>query len=977
MRKIISCFITLTILLGLFCAPFSVAAETMPSDVELDEAESTLIGLGIIDRADYNPDALLSRAEFASLISSLCDFVPSNKHYLDNMDVIFGEDNSDKLITSADEQVFDDVDSTMEEFEAINAVYEKGYMRGITPTHFGPYYDITAGEVVKVIVSMLGRDQLAQYKGGYPNGYMTVARDIKLTAGISVSSSDFITLRQTLNLIYNAFDINVYELTGVGTDGESTYTQSDKTFLNYCADVYKAEGIMTDNGITTLYGASAVGEDAVVIGGMRMYIADSYSARDYIGRQLVAYYSKTDSDKKYLEYAAPTDNDTAVTFDADDFAGYTSTQMKYYDENGKLVKASLSNPKVICNNTVLNRYNASTFSFLFGDITLASTGASSAYDIIIVNNYNVGKIAKANKADKIIYSDTVYGNMSDIKTLELKEQSGKVITITDANGASLDFDALLPGSIISVARSTNGNYIKIIVSTSTVEGFVVTDYALTDSMEISNGTDTYTIKGEALLSANSNIRIGEAYDLGFDYEGNLVWFISQKEAGTADAAASTLKKAFLIDSDDPSNGLSISYVVKLFNDSGELAIYELDKKVILNHSSVTAPNAMTEIANAEGKIVLYRLDKDTNLLKEIVTPLAFGDADTDNRGWYAVNPYVKLSAESDSDADKAAYDSYLTAHACNKYLYQSNGGQLDKSMIYDKNATLFAVPGVETEYDDEKKFHVNAVKFINNKSYYINAYDTDRNALAPMVFAFSSGGGSVSGDAVSARTSFLITKVMKTLNSDEEETNTFKGYLMDFDKKTATETTLAVSTGVEFVDSDNNTGAAAVQLEPGDIIRYATNSDGEISAVFVAYDKNLGVAYPFGTPSADWYDADSYAGYAYTANDSYVRLTSAEPHEVAQKAYDKWIADGNSATDYDAALAEFNYITDRANAVVHTVGKVVLVVEETRNGITVRNGSFEDIVSYEESGTPASGRYSKIVGTETSWGHTIGTVIYK
>ncbi len=977
MRKIISCFITLTILLGLFCAPFSVAAEAMPSAVELDEAEATLIGLGIIDRADYNPDALLSRAEFASLISSLCDFVPSNKHYLDNMDVIFGEDNSDKLITSADEQVFDDVDSTMEEFEAINAVYEKGYMRGITPTHFGPYYDITAGEVVKVIVSMLGRDQLAQYKGGYPNGYMTVARDIKLTAGISVSSSDFITLRQTLNLIYNAFDINVYELTGVGTDGESTYTQSDKTFLNYCADLYKAEGIMTDNGITTLYGVSAVGEDAVVIGGMRMYIADSYSARDYIGRQLVAYYSKTDSDKKYLEYAAPADNDTAVTFDADDFAGYTSTQMKYYDENGKLVKASLSNPKVICNNTVLNRYNASTFSFLFGDITLASTGASSAYDIIIVNNYKVGKISKVNTIDKIAYADTIYGTMNDIKTLELEEQSGKVIIITDANGTILDFDSLVPGSVVSVATGANGSYIKIIVSTNTLSGFTVTDYTLTDSMEISNGTDTYVIKGEALLSANSNIRIGEAYDLGFDYKGNLVWFISQKEAGTADPSASTLKKAFLVKSNSTSNGLLVSHVVKLFNDSGELAIYELDEKVILNHSSVTAANAMSQVASAEGKVVLYRLDKETNLLKEMVTPLAFGDADTDNRGWYEVNPYVELSAASDNVADTTAYESYLTAHASNRYIYQSNGGYLDKSMIYNNNATLFAVPGVKTEYDDEKKFHVNTVKFIQNHGYYINAYDTNRNALAPTAFAFSSGGGSVSGDAVNERTSFLITKVMKTVNSEEKETNTFKGYLMDFDKKTATEVTLAVSTEVEFVDIDNNTGASAVQLEPGDIIRYATNSDEEISAIFVSYDKDLGVAYPFGTPSADWYNADAYAGYAYTVNGSYVRLTNAEPHEVPQKAYDKWIADGNDASNYDAVLAEFNYITDRANAVVHTVGKVILVVEETRNGITVRSGSLEDIISYEQSGTPASGRYSKIVGTETSWGHTIGTVIYK
>lgn len=974
MRKILAYIITITLLAGLFSLPVAVMAEENTAYSEPDIAEQTLLGFGVFDKEIYNSDALLSRADFAEIISSLCNFVPENKNYLENMDIIFGQDKKDELITTSEEQIFDDVDNTMEAFEAINAVYRMGYMKGITPTHFAPHYDITAGEVVKVIISMLGRDRLASYKGGYPNGYMEVARSLKLLNGISVASSDFITLRETANLIYNAFDINVYEISGIDGDGAEVYTESEETFLTYCASLYKAEGEMTDNGISTYYGASKVGQDMVVVGGVSMYIGSADYMRGYLGRNITAYYAKDVSGKKYLIYATLTGEDKAKTFSADSFAGYTSSAMKYYDEKGKLNTLNLaSSLKVIYNNNTLTRFNADTFDFLFGDITLVSTSGSSKYDVIIVNDYMVGKINKIVSSDKKVYSETNYASMGAIKSLNLEADNGKIVIITDENGNTLDFEALSRGNVISVAKSKDGSYISVKVCSSQVNAFELVNYSIGDNLEITNGEQTYVLKGISSLTDSLNLKTGELYDLYFDYEGNLIWMENLLDS-------TDLKKAFLIDAGKNETGLDSTSAIKLYTADSELVVYELDKKVIINHKSVESDKAISEIINSKGKIVLYRADKETGILKAIVTPLEFGADDKDGRGWYEVNPYVVLSAEGKSTEEQNAYKDYLeNDFVGTKYSYQSNGGYLNKAMVYDKKATtLFAVPSTKDEYDNEKKFYINKVTFQNNSSYYINAYDSDQNAIMPSVMAFAVGGGSASGDAVSQRYVFVVSKVTNIVDSEGEQTKAYRGYIMDFDKKSATETTLPVSTEVEFVDGSNKSGAAVVDIAPGDIIRYATNSDGEISAIFVSYDMSKKTAYPFGTPSLQWYDNDTYAGYPYITDGNYVKLTAVEPHEVEDAAYQNWIDSGYSESDYNAALAEHKYFASRENSIFHVLTKVILVVEEGARGeIAIRTGTADDVVSYEESGELSSGEYDIIVGTETSWGHTIGTVIYK
>ena len=181
MKKIVSFILTLAMVLGVFSIP--VAAETQ--EQAFDTAETFAFALNITDRESYQPGKLITRAEFADLVYRLLNFAnissDDNSWYNEN----YGEDTKDELLVLGDTKIFEDVDKAVPQYDAIKYVSDNGLMNGMTPEIFGPSYDITTASVAKVMVNILGYEEVAQNKGGYPNGYMIVASSLKLLSGIS------------------------------------------------------------------------------------------------------------------------------------------------------------------------------------------------------------------------------------------------------------------------------------------------------------------------------------------------------------------------------------------------------------------------------------------------------------------------------------------------------------------------------------------------------------------------------------------------------------------------------------------------------------------------------------------------------------------------------------------------------------------------------------------------------------------------
>lgn len=98
----------------------------------------------------------------------------------------------------------------------INHVSDLGLMTGSGDGYFRPEEPVTLTAVMKTVVKLLGYDAMAEYKGGWPNGYTSVAQSLKLYRGVDVTKKQ-ITYADLKEIFANV----------IGTDmpGEVLYTE--------------------------------------------------------------------------------------------------------------------------------------------------------------------------------------------------------------------------------------------------------------------------------------------------------------------------------------------------------------------------------------------------------------------------------------------------------------------------------------------------------------------------------------------------------------------------------------------------------------------------------------------------------------------------------------------------------------------------------------------------------------------------------
>jgi hypothetical protein len=99
-----------------------------------------------------------------------------------------------QIYSSVDGRDFSDVPSGTDDTIFILLAKAMGIINGNGNNTFAPNDFATYSHVVKMLVCATGSgDQLAKEKGGYPNGYITVANDMGITKGMSFNGNDKIS----------------------------------------------------------------------------------------------------------------------------------------------------------------------------------------------------------------------------------------------------------------------------------------------------------------------------------------------------------------------------------------------------------------------------------------------------------------------------------------------------------------------------------------------------------------------------------------------------------------------------------------------------------------------------------------------------------------------------------------------------------------------------------------------------------------
>lgn len=155
-----------------------------------EKAANKLYELGIVNGytdGSFGADKSVTRGELAAMLTRVLNI---------NTDL------------SAETSPYYDVREDAWNFGSIYALNSEGIMSGYGNGNFGPNDTVTYEQAVKPLVSAIGYGSEAEYKGGYPWGYVIVAAKNGMTKDVECPVGSVMSRGELSLLLYNALEAN-------------------------------------------------------------------------------------------------------------------------------------------------------------------------------------------------------------------------------------------------------------------------------------------------------------------------------------------------------------------------------------------------------------------------------------------------------------------------------------------------------------------------------------------------------------------------------------------------------------------------------------------------------------------------------------------------------------------------------------------------------------------------------------------------
>lgn len=589
MKKIISILLTLTMLGTMVTAALAKDNGMSDSEKFMQETE-TLIDLGILCGQD---------------ISSVKPFSKTKKYQLVNY--IYSMFNDCDCSGSFSQ--------TAAEFAA-----SKGIIANAADLKTSD--SLTVEMAAKMLVEALGYGAIAKSEGGWPSGYLSYARKLNLLDGVSAASSEDIQLHDLVKILYNAIDCNAAVPDSI-TDGIKYEIYKGGTILAYYRDIYKAEGQVTENYYTSLWGVGNVGKGQIVIDS-DTYEAGATDAEEFVGYPVKAYYreGKGISTSEILHIEKNYKKCTEITIDAADVVDVDEklTKVTYLNDTDAQKYASLENVKVICNGQLYADCTAEDLMGEKGTLTLIDSDNSGRYDIIRADLEETVLVDSINKTEKKITNKLQYTGALAELDINVSKNDGE-LSITNGSD-TLSINDLTEWDVLLVSKS-KGEFRPIINIRVCAEGMVgsVDSTDFDDESVVISG-EKYTLSGAFMNAKKDNFKYAEiiggreyTFYLNSDKE-----IVAAKITVSADMQVGYARK-MVYDED-----MDFKVYIRLFNEDQDWITYELAPKVSYNGKSRKAEDIYNlEMTKGGGSfemgLVQYQLNDD-NKIKKLETPIA-------------------------------------------------------------------------------------------------------------------------------------------------------------------------------------------------------------------------------------------------------------------------------------------------------------------------------------------------------------------
>lgn len=824
LKKVISSVAALTMVASSVAA-FAVDFPDVESTASYAQAVQELSALDVIsgyDDGTFGPDKLVTRAEITKMI----------------VDALAERSSAE---ASTESTKFADVSADHWAKGYINQGVANGFIAGMSDTEFDPDANVTYVQAQKMLVSAIGYETYAQAQGGWPTGYKTYAASLDITKGISgITDSTELTRAQVAQMIDNAMDAPLCVIASWKTEWNSSKTpnlevrdgkegRAYETLFTEKHDAYKVYGRVTETSKTgsvdtdkvtfqvekadnfddeEVKADSPVSED--------MYIGDS-KADNYLRTYSQALIQKNDDDEFTILSIAAAAANKSVTVASEDFdenkstdealyffpAGTTKGSTKYQLDTTNGVTIYINGVESSKSIAELRDYldkNETASVTLQKETETGSTITSAKYNTIMVSSYVTAIVDEViDKTNETSVNFDTYSSGIQAKMTVNKDDDNYTYSFK-LDGKDIEAKDLQQNDVLNISYDTTGSFkdssfYDVIVTRNVVDGVKCTS--------INDSKGEYTIGGTKYKAAEGmdiDVETSTEYSLYLDHFGR----IAKADENSVSKNYGVLKNIYKKAGGD--------YMAQIITKKGTEEEYKVDSDKVNEYATYLKYATFYSDAKKENKI------------------------DTTTKDWQskvvAFDEPKYSTSQSKSDAYPEQVVEYSVSSSSNK--------------ITIKNGGVIAPTAADAEYKESGN-KIGSVKMADS-TVILDLSEVDTKDSYSVVSSLNDGSNYVAYGYDKSKSDntyrfVIITEGTSSVFNSETQLAIFNGSeVIDKDGDKTAYNLVVNGEEKQFVLDDDvvitgNAGKTVAEdaFDEGDVLVYATNSEGYISRIYSVF----------------------------------------------------------------------------------------------------------------------------------------------
>ena len=806
--------ITALSLLICMLGSFSVSAETEKPE-EAADASVTLTSrqqevvavLSALNLIVYTSDEALRLDDSITRAEALTMIMRARRQDQSTEQIVMQDKENEDLFAEQEEEsaeaeqlafvAFSDVSSDHWASRNIETAAKLNIISGLSDGTFAPELSVNYEEAVKMAVNLLGYGLLAEFKGGYPLGYLSIAMETNILSGVdrAMTRGDF------FQLLYNSLSVNMLVQDAFGSTDRYSSSAAKNIMAEYM-DVVKLTGLITANSYIAIDGTDTAPNGWVVING-EQYNVGKTNASDYVGYTVTVYahYNELRNEKTIFLLTELERNDTVVItrdllIDVTGVQTSSSPKIYYYEDDtagrGRQRIASIATDAAyIYNNKLLTVAMDETLKITHGTLELIDNNKDGVFDLINIREYRTVIVSNVSTRTGTIV-DRITGAVID-----LDEKNSNVNLTIIKNGHPVELSDLVDWDVLEILESKDTSFgkkrLEAIVLSNPLSGTVLeksTDEILLDC-------------GRYKVTADFDMNTVRTTDTGTFYR-NIIGeiFYYKRSAGNEYAYGYVIKSAY------SNSGLNRTVQMQLAGENGKATVLSVSKNARVNGIKPADYGSIHTLIPMR-QLIRYMVNDEDEII-DITTAIHNDDSgyDLDN-------------FTMDYDSKGIAYNNHM-----NRYgeMYTATSDTL-----------VFVVPGKsDTPNLTESKYvkgHISMIttNVLDYKN--IEVYDANDNFEVGVLVVYGESTAAV-GVEIGGEPVFYVLQSIGTGLTEEDE----RTYILQYVSSAGVEAKTPLESMTIAFDNSYGVTKTPQTLCPGDVFNFTKNSDGQINNICVYFD---------------------------------------------------------------------------------------------------------------------------------------------